>query len=55
MATQTKIHKYACKRTLPTGKKVQLKISTFFKRTKEIEDNEDVICISRKLLCFSPV
>ena len=48
MATQTKIHKYACKRTLPTGKKVQLKISTFFQPTTEIEDNEDAISISRK-------
>ena len=48
MATQTKIHKYACKRTSPTGKKVQLKISTFFQPTKEVVDNEDVICISGK-------
>ena len=48
MATQTKIHKYAGKRTLPVGKKVQLKFATFFQPTKEIEDSEDVICISRK-------
>ena len=48
MATQTKTYKYACKRTLPTGNKIQLKISTFFQPTKEIEDNEDVIRISPK-------